>query len=199
HHVQNACNFGTLENISVEVKKIVHKIFKGSVSKMNCKNIEFDLIHQHNTLQMIRYLINGGEDNHFLSIEQGFQNFKMDLLLQPILSDWYMMQNVQEEEPADIKQYICCDAASLLNRYKKEDGNSSVSHAEFCCQIHIQSEQKRRAEIKDGFEQLRRQLLFNINNVPRSASTNKSKNDSLRTTGLKISDIRYSSCNRDQN
>ncbi|GBB92427.1 hypothetical protein RclHR1_02000008 [Rhizophagus clarus] len=36
--------------------------------------------------------------------------------------------------------------------------NSTMSQVEFRRQIHIQSEQKRRAEIKDGFEELRRQL-----------------------------------------
>ncbi|CAG8590326.1 22763_t:CDS:2 [Rhizophagus irregularis] len=35
---------------------------------------------------------------------------------------------------------------------------STMSQVEFRRQIHIQSEQKRRAEIKDGFEELRRQL-----------------------------------------
>jgi hypothetical protein len=38
-----------------------------------------------------------------------------------------------------------------------------VTHAEFRRQIHIQSEQRRRAEIKDGFEELRRQLPINNN------------------------------------
>ena len=33
-----------------------------------------------------------------------------------------------------------------------------MSQVEVRRQIHIQSEQKRRAEIKDGFEELRRQL-----------------------------------------
>ncbi|CAG8552375.1 14168_t:CDS:2, partial [Cetraspora pellucida] len=48
---------------------------------------------------------------------------------------------------------------------------SSVSHAEFRRQIHIQSEQRRRAEIKDGFEQLRRQLPFNTNGRKMSKAT----------------------------
>ena len=38
-----------------------------------------------------------------------------------------------------------------------------MTHAEFRRQIHIQSEQRRRAEIKDGFEELRRQLPINNN------------------------------------
>jgi len=56
-----------------------------------------------------------------------------------------------------------CDTASSLDGYDGEDGNGSVTHAEFRRQIHIQSEQRRRAEIKDGFEELRRQLPINNN------------------------------------
>src|SRR5581483_11412206 len=47
--------------------------------------------------------------------------------------------------------------------YKFYIENSSVTHAEFRRQIHIQSEQRRRAEIKDGFEELRRQLPISNN------------------------------------
>ncbi|CAG8733725.1 7466_t:CDS:2, partial [Cetraspora pellucida] len=39
-----------------------------------------------------------------------------------------------------------------------DDTSSKISYAELKRQIHIQSEQKRRAEIKDGFEELRKQL-----------------------------------------
>ena len=84
---------------------MVHRTFKGSVSKMNWKNIEFDLIRQHNTLQTIRYLIDGGEDDRFSNVGQGFQIFTTDPLLQPILSDWYMTQGTQEEDIIDIGMY----------------------------------------------------------------------------------------------
>ncbi|CAG8703926.1 16836_t:CDS:2, partial [Acaulospora morrowiae] len=50
------------------------------------------------------------------------------------------------------------DTSSLDGGDDVEDTNSTMSHAEFRRQIHIQSEQKRRAEIKDGFEELRRHL-----------------------------------------
>ncbi|KAI0237145.1 hypothetical protein L0F63_000154 [Massospora cicadina] len=43
------------------------------------------------------------------------------------------------------------------------DESSPISSAELRRQIHIQSEQKRRAQIKDGFEELRKQLP-NCNN-----------------------------------
>ncbi|CAG8749316.1 7997_t:CDS:2, partial [Cetraspora pellucida] len=35
-------------------------------------------------------------------LQKGFQNFITNPLLQPILSDWYMMQNIQEEDMSDI-------------------------------------------------------------------------------------------------
>jgi len=54
----------------------------------------------------------------------------------------------------------------------EDDENcSAISHAEFRRQVHIQSEQKRRAEIKDGFEELRRQLPFAYNGRKMSKAT----------------------------
>ncbi|KAK4516112.1 uncharacterized protein ATC70_011074 [Mucor velutinosus] len=44
------------------------------------------------------------------------------------------------------------------NEYKSDDLNGNVSNAEIRRQIHIQSEQKRRAQIKDGFDELRKHL-----------------------------------------
>ncbi|KAI8637582.1 hypothetical protein BD408DRAFT_424286 [Parasitella parasitica] len=44
------------------------------------------------------------------------------------------------------------------NEYKSEDFNGNASNAEMRRQIHIQSEQKRRAQIKDGFDELRKHL-----------------------------------------
>jgi hypothetical protein len=72
---------------------------------MNRKNIEFDLIRRHNTLQTIRYLIDGGEDSRFSNIGRGFQNFITDPLLQPVLSDWYMTQDLQTEDTIEIRKY----------------------------------------------------------------------------------------------
>ncbi|CAG8852607.1 16929_t:CDS:2, partial [Gigaspora margarita] len=114
HHVQNARNFGTLVNISVGVKEAVHKTFKSSVSKMNRKNIEFDLIRRHNTLQTIHYLIDGGKDSRFQHIGQGFRNFTSDPFLQPILSDWYMAQDFQEDT-ADISTNITSNDDKIRN------------------------------------------------------------------------------------
>lgn len=50
----------------------------------------------------------------------------------------------------------------MITKYKKFFNNvvknSNVSSAEIRRQIHIQSEQKRRAQIKDGFDELRKHL-----------------------------------------
>jgi len=81
---------------------MVHRTFKGSVSKTNRKNIEFDLIRRHNTLQTVRYLIDGGKDDRFSNVGQGFLNLTTDPLLYPILSDWYMTQGIQKTDPSDI-------------------------------------------------------------------------------------------------
>ncbi|CAG8799294.1 303_t:CDS:1, partial [Racocetra persica] len=94
----NARNFGTLINTFMGIKKAVHKIFKNSISKMNCNNIELDFILQHNTLQTICHQVDGDKDSRYLYIGQGFQNFTRDLLLQSILSDLYMIQNIHEKD-----------------------------------------------------------------------------------------------------
>jgi hypothetical protein len=77
---------------------MVHRIFKGSVSKMNKKNIELDFIRRYNTLQTIRYLIDDGEDDRVSAIGQGFLS---NSLLYPILSDWYMTQDIQKEATSE--------------------------------------------------------------------------------------------------
>lgn len=46
---------------------------------------------------------------------------------------------------------------------ENEDNNSNLTSTELRRQIHIQSEQKRRAQIKDGFEELRNELPACLN------------------------------------
>jgi hypothetical protein len=69
-------------------------------------------------------------------------------------------------------------------RTKQEDDSSSdleedldgVSAAEMRRQIHIQSEQKRRAQIKDGFEELRQHLPGCVNKkMSKAALLHRSK------------------------
>ncbi|CAG8712081.1 5360_t:CDS:2, partial [Gigaspora rosea] len=117
---------------------------------------------------------------------------------------------IQEEN----EQYIRHDTASSSNGYKRKTATVLCHMPNFAAK-YIFNLNKDDARIKDGFEQLRRQLPFNtvrMNakcaklrcfNVFTQAFTkcvraNKSRNDSLKITGLKILDfcaIRYSSCN----
>ncbi|CAB4384955.1 unnamed protein product [Rhizophagus irregularis] len=89
---------------------------------MNRKNIELDLIRRHNTLQTIRYLTDGGVDNRFPCIKQGFQKLTIDPLLHSILSDWYMTQIIQKEDITDISNtnVVLCDSrVTNIKLYKK--------------------------------------------------------------------------------
>ena len=50
HLLMHAKTFGTLTNTQVGIKEMVHHIFKGMVPKMNCKNIDLDLLKRYNTI-----------------------------------------------------------------------------------------------------------------------------------------------------
>ncbi|RGB31068.1 hypothetical protein C1646_764539 [Rhizophagus diaphanus] len=65
HLLMHAKTFGTLINTQVDIKEMVYRIFKGMVSKTNCKNIDLDLLKYYNTLFAIRYLADGGIDPRF--------------------------------------------------------------------------------------------------------------------------------------
>ncbi|CAB5216206.1 unnamed protein product [Rhizophagus irregularis] len=80
------------------------------------------LIRRHNTLQTIRYLTDGGVDNRFPCIKQGFQKLTTDPLLHSILSDWYMTQIIQKEDITDISNtnVVSCDSrVTNIKLYKK--------------------------------------------------------------------------------
>src|SRR5581483_4977095 len=90
HIVAHAKTYGTAFNTSVSVKEMVHRIYKGIVSHTNKKNVEFDLIKRDNTLQTLRYLLNGGQDNLFENIGRGIQNIVKDDALRSLLDNWYI-------------------------------------------------------------------------------------------------------------
>ncbi|CAB4492784.1 unnamed protein product [Rhizophagus irregularis] len=84
--------------------------------------LKLDLIRRHNTLQTIRYLTDGGVDNRFPCIKQGFQKLTTDPLLHSILSDWYMTQIIQKEDITDISNtnVVSCDSrVTNIKLYKK--------------------------------------------------------------------------------
>lgn len=74
---------------------MVHRIHKGVVPHTNKKNVEFDLIKRDNTLQTLRYLLDGGQDIRFGHIiGQGIQNIVNDVKLRPLLDNWYVTSSL---------------------------------------------------------------------------------------------------------
>ena len=57
HLSEHAKRYGSLINISVSLKEMVHRLFKAQVPHTNKKNVELDFMKRENTLQSIRYLI----------------------------------------------------------------------------------------------------------------------------------------------
>jgi hypothetical protein len=74
---------------------MVHQIYKGVVPHTNKKNVELDLIKRDNTLQTLRYLLDGGQDIQFEHIiGQGIQNIVNDIALKPLLNNWYVTSSL---------------------------------------------------------------------------------------------------------
>ena len=92
HLLMHAQTFGTLTNIQVGIKEMVHRIFKGIVPKTNRKNIDLDLVKRYNTLFAIRHLADGGTDPRFASSCAGFANSN---------SNWYVTEDKSSNEGQD--------------------------------------------------------------------------------------------------
>ncbi|CAB4383804.1 unnamed protein product [Rhizophagus irregularis] len=90
HHLPEiARNFGTLVNTSVSLKEAVHGLYKRTVLHTNKKDLSMDLSKRDNTLQTLRYLLDGGLDE----INNFFTNFANDTILHKLLDDWYITEN----------------------------------------------------------------------------------------------------------
>ncbi|GET54282.1 hypothetical protein GLOIN_2v1790940 [Rhizophagus irregularis DAOM 181602=DAOM 197198] len=89
HLLMHAKTFGTLVNSQVSIKEIVHRIFKGMVSKTNCKTIDLDLLKRYNTLFAIRHLADGGIDPRLNRSCTGFTSSNFDQLF----SNWYVTED----------------------------------------------------------------------------------------------------------
>ena len=101
HLLMHAKTYGTLTNTQVGIKEMVHRIFKGIVSKTNRKNIDLDLLKRYTTLFAIRHLIDGGTDSRFTKSCTGFINISSNF--NQLFSHWYITENklLQEEEDQD--------------------------------------------------------------------------------------------------
>ena len=67
---------------------MVHRIFKGIVSRTNKKNIKLDLIKRYTTLFTIRHLIDGGIDKRFSSHSQDFVDISQSV--ERLFNDWFI-------------------------------------------------------------------------------------------------------------
>jgi hypothetical protein len=87
---------------------MVHKLFKQTISKTNQKNIELDLMRRTNVLQAIRYLMDGGMDNRFneSNVGNGFKKIITDQRLQPLLTGWYMTEDLYPKSVLEEGMFI---------------------------------------------------------------------------------------------
>lgn len=83
----HAQTFGTLTNVQVGIKEMVHRIFKGIVPRTNRKDIDLDLIKWYNTLFAIQHLSDGGIDPRFAESCTGFKS------LGHLFSNWYLTED----------------------------------------------------------------------------------------------------------
>jgi len=79
HLVFHAKNYGTLINVQVGNKEMVHKIFKDMVTRTNKKNIELDMIKQDTTLYAMRHLAEGGIDWQLSRSNNTFKNISKEI------------------------------------------------------------------------------------------------------------------------
>ena len=93
-HIQN---FATLVNTAVPIKEMIHRIFKAKIPHSNKKNIELDFAQYHNTLQTLRYLLDGGTDFRYNNAMQfNFKELSKDQCVQSLLASWYISPSQSE-------------------------------------------------------------------------------------------------------
>jgi len=91
HLPQHARNFATLRNTAVGTKEMFHRVFKGLVPHTNRKNLELDLVRRYNTLQALRFIVDGGEDSRFPGRRSHITEIVLDNCISQLLSGWYAM------------------------------------------------------------------------------------------------------------
>jgi hypothetical protein len=91
-------NFGTLQNVSVSLKEMMHGVYKRVITHTNKKNVEMDLIKRDNTLQALRYILDNGYDSR---VPQGAGNcvksITKDVRLRCLLEGWYISTLVRHK------------------------------------------------------------------------------------------------------
>lgn len=99
-HIQN---FATLVNTAVPMKEMIHRLFKNIIPHSNKKNIELDFVQHYNTLQTLRYLIDGGMDSRYNNntTQFNFKELSKDQCVRSLLNSWYISALQLEYESID--------------------------------------------------------------------------------------------------
>ena len=89
-------------NTAVPIKEMIHRLFKAVIPHSNKKNIELDFAQHHNTLQILRYLLDGGIDFRYDNeVQFNFKELSKDQCVRSLLSSWYISELQLEYEPVD--------------------------------------------------------------------------------------------------
>lgn len=107
--MDHARQYSTCVNTAVGVKEMVHRIFKSIVPHTNKHNLELTLLQQVNTLQTLRYLVDGGIDDRIDNMAQQliFKEFIIEPRLRHLLSGWciddssFSIHNLNNEQEDD--------------------------------------------------------------------------------------------------
>jgi hypothetical protein len=88
-----------LVNVSVALKEAMHGQYKKFIPHTNKKNISMDLSKRDNTLQTLRYLMNGGSDERYSDniIGDSFNKIIHDSSLYRLLDGWYIGTPLQHQ------------------------------------------------------------------------------------------------------
>ena len=102
HFPAIAANFGTLVNVSVALKEAMHGIYKKFIPHTNKKDLSKDIAKRDNTLQTLRYLMDGGSDARYNGqIGELFSSLANDTKLHQLLNGWYIGTPLQYDTQED--------------------------------------------------------------------------------------------------
>ncbi|PKY62311.1 hypothetical protein RhiirA4_488574, partial [Rhizophagus irregularis] len=113
HFDMHIRNFATLVNTAVPTKEMIHRLFKNIIPHSNKKNIELDFMQRYNTLQALRYLLDGGIDFRYNNETQlNFKELSKSQCIQSLLNSWYISK-LQVEFESNIDDYLIDNVTHL--------------------------------------------------------------------------------------
>ncbi|GET03715.1 hypothetical protein GLOIN_2v1790377 [Rhizophagus clarus] len=115
HLLVHARTYDTLINTQVGIKEMVHQIFKAMVPRINCKNVELDLLKRYTTLFAIRHLVDGGADQRLSQPCRGFATMFSNF--RNLLTNWYITEDKvsNEQEPEENEEAISSPVDFITN------------------------------------------------------------------------------------